>query len=410
MAHKAKKKQKIGRPNPFLYLLALLILRPYYRLRYGVRVDNTAVRGLRGPAIVLAPHISNKDHFLVGMALWPRRVTFVLSQHFLTFPVLGWFLRRMHAIGKRMFSADTRTIMQILRAKAEGNIIVLFPEGRLPACGHSLPLADGTATLIQKLGLPVYTVTGNGAYLTFPKWGKYRRRGKILISTSQLFTAEALAAMTPAEVDEKMRTALAHDDEAAMAGVRYRVKDTTAGLDGILRRCPSCGAYGTLVTKHSHIRCTACGLDATLDETYRLHGAPFPTVNAWFDWQQASIDLDKPLTAEVTVEAVNRHGRLDRRAGRGTVTLDRGALTFSGTVFGETRDFSISTAELGGLPVTVAKHFDVYDNNRLLRLYPVEEPRNAILFTCYLDKLHGVTPPALGEGKEATPHVEPKSN
>ena len=216
--------------------------------------------------------------------------------------------------------------------------------------------------------------------------------------------------MTPAEVDEKMRTALAHDDEAAMAGVRYRVKDTTAGLDGILRRCPSCGAYGTLVTKHSHIRCTACGLDATLDETYRLHGAPFPTVNAWFDWQQASIDLDKPLTAEVTVEAVNRHGRLDRRAGRGTVTLDRGALTFSGTVFGETRDFSISTAELGGLPVTVAKHFDVYDNNRLLRLYPVEEPRNAILFTCYLDKLHGVTPPALGEGKEATPHVEPKSN
>lgn len=405
MAHKAKKKQRIGRPNPFLYLLALLILRPYYRLRYGVRVDNSAVRGLRGPAIILAPHISNKDHILVGMALWPRRVTFVLSQHFLTFPILGWFLRRMHAIGKRMFSADTRTIMQILRAKAEGNIIALFPEGRLPACGHSLPLADGTGALIQKLGLPVYTVTGNGAYLTFPKWGKYRRRGKIVVSTAQLFTAEELAAMTPEAVDERMRRALAHDDEAAMAGVRYRVKDTTAGLDGILRWCPVCGAWGTLMTRRGHIRCSACTLDATLDETYRLHGAPFDTVNAWFDRQQANIDLDKPLTAEVTVEAINRHGHLDRHAGRGVVTLDREAFAFSGEVFGERADFSLTTKELGGIPVTVAKHIDVYHNNRLLRLYPVQEPRDAILFTCYLDKLHGVTPPMLGDGKE-TSHVE----
>lgn len=407
MVHKAKKKQKIGRPNPFLYLLALVILRPYYRLRYGVRVDNTAVRGLRGPAIVLAPHISNKDHVLVGMALWPRRVTFVLSQHFLSFPLVGWFLRRMHAIGKRMFSADTRTIMQILRAKTEGNIIVLFPEGRLPACGHSLPLAEGTGALIQKLGLPVYTVTGNGAYLTFPKWGKYHRRGRILVTTAQLFTAEELATLTPDEVDARMSAALAHDDEAAMTGVRYRVKDTTAGLDGILRRCPVCGTWGSLETRRGHIRCTACTLDATLDETYRLHGAPFDRVNAWFDWQEASIDLDTPLSAEVTVEAVNRRKRLDRRAGRGIVTIDRRALTFQGEVFGERADFSLSTAELGGIPVTVAKHIDVYHNNRLLRLYPVREPRDAILFTCYLDKLHGEEPPMPDKGKE-TSHVEPK--
>ena len=190
-----------------------------------------------------------------------------------------------------------------------------------------------------------------------------------------------------------------------MAGVRYRVKDTTAGLDGILRWCPVCGAWGTLVTRRGHIRCSACTLDATLDETYRLHGAPFDTVNAWFDHQQAIIDLDKPLTAEVTVEAINRHGHLDRHAGRGVVTLDREAFAFSGEVFGERADFSLTTEELGGIPVTVAKHIDVYHNNRLLRLYPVQEPRDAILFTCYLDKLHGVTPPMLGDGKE-TSHVE----
>lgn len=405
MAKKAKKKHKIGRPNPILYLLTLIVMRPYYALRYGVRIDRSAVKNIRGPAIVLAPHISNQDHFLVGMALWPRRVTFVLSQHFFSFPVLGWFLRRMHAIGKRMFSADTRTIMQILRAKAEGNIIVLFPEGRLPACGHSLPVADGTAALVQKLGLPVYVVTGNGAYLTFPKWGRKHRRGRIRVTTAALFTAEELQHLPTEVVAERITAALAHDDEQAMAGVRYRVKDTTAGLDGILRRCPACGAWGRLVTRRSRITCTACGLTVTLDETYRLHGAPFPTVNAWFDWQQASMDTDTPLVSRVEVEAINARGRLVRRAGEGTLSLDRDALCFTGEVFGDAADFSVSTAELGGLPVTVAKHVDVYDNNRLLRLYPIEEPRDAILFTCFLDKLHGVTPPALGAAREV-PHVE----
>lgn len=405
MARKTKKKHKIGRPNPILYLLTLIVMRPYYALRYGVRIDRSAVKDIQGPAIVLAPHISNQDHFLVGMALWPRRVTFVLSQHFFSFPLLGWFLRRMHAIGKRMFSADTRTIMQILRAKAEGNIIVLFPEGRLPACGHSLPIADGTAALVQKLGLPVYVVTGNGAYLTFPKWGKKHRRGRIHVTTSALFTVEELQRLPAEAVAERITAALAHDDEQAMAGVRYRVKDTTAGLDGILRRCPACGAWGRLETRRSRITCGACGLTATLDETYRLHGAPFPTVNAWFDWQQASMDTDTPLVARVEVEAINARGRLVRRAGTGTLSLDREALRFTGEVFGGSADFSVSTAELGGLPVTVAKHVDVYDNNRLLRLYPIEEPRDAILFTCFLDKLHGVTPPVLGAAREV-PHVE----
>lgn len=400
------KKQRIGRPNLFFYHLAMLVLRPYYYLRYGVRVDRRALRGIRGPALILAPHISGKDHVLVGIALFPHRPTFVMSQHFFAFPVLGWFLKRMHAIGKRMFSSDAKTILQVLRAKQEGNLIVLFPEGRLPACGHSLPIADGTAELVKKLAIPVYTVTGNGAYLTFPKWAKCKRRGKIRVTCEQLFSGEDLKALPTEEVARRMQAALAHDDEAAMRGQVYRTRDTTRGLDGLLRRCPVCGKYGTLSCRRGHIVCT-CGMDATLDTAWRLHGAPFESVNAWFDWQQREMDLSQPLTDRVEVETIDDAGRMRRGAGEGVATLDRDAFSFSGEVFGEPVSFSVPTSLLGGIPITVAKHFDIYYENRLFRLYPLTEPRDAILWTSYLDCLHDTASP--GDDRKEEPHVESNS-
>ncbi len=404
-AKKKNRKKRVGKPNRFLWALAMLFLRPWYRLRYGLRIDRTGLAGLKGPALVLAPHISGKDHVLVGVTLSKYRPTFVLSAHFMAYPQLRWALRRIHVITKKMFCSDAHTIMDILRAKNEGNVIVLFPEGRLPACGHSMPLTAGTAELVKKLGIDVYTVTGNGAYLTFPKWAKKPRRGKIRVSTAKIFDSAELPELDVAQIEQRLGAAMAHDDEAAMAGVTYRCKDMTAGLDGILRRCPVCGAQGSLQTRGGRIRC-ACGLDAVLDRTYRLHGAPFGSINEWFDWQQAQIDPYRTaMDSEVTVGAINGRGNLVRRAGEGRAHMDAEKFSFTGQVFGREVSFSVATEKLGGLPVTVAKHFDIYSGNILYHLYPKPDPRAAIDWVCYLDRLHELQ----GQRGTETPEIQAES-
>ena len=52
----AKKKQKkVGRINPILYAIVYHVLYPLYRIRYGLTVENKALRGAKGPILVIAP-------------------------------------------------------------------------------------------------------------------------------------------------------------------------------------------------------------------------------------------------------------------------------------------------------------------------------------------------------------------
>lgn len=165
-------KKIIKKPDGFIYFIAYHLVKPFLRIKCKASYDKSGLEGLKGPALVLCPHVSNIDFLLVAVALYPVRPTFVISEHFLARPKLRRILTKMHVIPKKMFCPDIKTIMNILRAKDSGNVTVLFPEGRLPAMGHSLQITDGTADLVKRMGVDVYTVTENGAYKTFPKWGK----------------------------------------------------------------------------------------------------------------------------------------------------------------------------------------------------------------------------------------------
>ncbi len=379
------KKKRVGRPSLLVAWGLAMILTPWYRIRYGVRVDKAALRGMRGPAMVLCPHICGKDHFLVLLALWRTRPNYVASAHLTSRPILGWVLRRLHIIPKKMFCTDMRTIRDIMRAKNEGNTVVLFPEGRLSACGHSLPVAEGTAELVKRLNIDVYTVTANGGYLTFPKWG-LKRRGKIHVTAEKLFSAGELETLPLAEVKAAIDGAIRHDDELAMQGVRYRTKDTTAGLDGILRLCPRCGGYGSLVTGGGHIRCT-CGLDATLGEDWVLRDAPFARINEWFDHQQSKMDPETlVLEDEVRVGTTDEDGILRQGAGHGSIRLDNTSFTFHGQVFDKEVSFSIPTDAIAGLPVTPGDHFDLFHAGQMYLFSPVADPRASIDYVMFIDR------------------------
>ena len=119
------------KPNPWIYYPASVIVRLFLRFKLKTRYDIKALKGIRGPAFIVCPHVSNIDFLLVAVALLPHRPTFVVSQHFMTHPKIRWILEKMHVIPKKMFCPDIKTILSIMRAKESGNLIVLFPEGRL---------------------------------------------------------------------------------------------------------------------------------------------------------------------------------------------------------------------------------------------------------------------------------------
>ena len=149
------KENKVRKPLGWLYLGAATVLLPIYKIKYNVKFDRSGIKDLKGPAVVLGQHLSNKDHVLVGLTLYPRRVNFVASRHFTMKPLLKKIFSVMGVITKKMFCRDISAVKSMLSAVKDGRIIMLFPEGRLPANGKSVPVTDGTVSLIRKLGVDV---------------------------------------------------------------------------------------------------------------------------------------------------------------------------------------------------------------------------------------------------------------
>lgn len=389
MNKKSKSKRPIGKANPLLYATLYAVLKSKYTKKYGITYDNEIVKQIKGPAVVVATHTCDEDHILSALTLYPIRPTYVVSEHFMRNPSTAKLLKLMHVITKKMFTPDVSTILNIMRAKNENAVIVIFPEGRLSCYGHTLPIADGTAELIKKLGVDLYVWKASGAYLTFPKWREKgdSRPGKINASVKQLLSSAEVRELDVSEIKRITAEAILHDDELAMQGVEYHGPAMALGVDKILFKCPSCLKEGTITADGNHIRCT-CGLDAELDNQYELHNAPFRRINEWFEWQQNSLDTENEcLSTKARLGCCGDNGFMDASAGEGEVYIDKDIFRLSGTLHGERIEFSVKPEQIGAFPVSPGDHIDVYHNGRLIYIYPTPDPKTSVKWVCFLDKL-----------------------
>ena len=390
MSKNKHSKKRIGKVNPLLYAMVYAALKHKYTKKYGITFDNDIVKEIKGPAIIVATHTCDADHILSALTLYPIRPTYIVSEHFMRNKSTARLLRLMHVITKKMFTPDVSTIMNIMRAKAENAVIVIFPEGRLSCYGHTLPIADGTAELIKKLGVNLYAWKAEGAYLTFPKWRNKGedRYGKINSSVKLLLTAEEVAEKSVTEIKEITETAIYNDDELAMQGVEYKCENMALGVDKILFKCPRCLKEGGITSEGDHIKCE-CGLDATLDSCYRLSGAPFERINEWFEWQQNSIDTEnEKLFTKARLGCCGDDGFMDPYAGEGEVYMDCREFRLSGTLHGEKIEFTVSTEKIGAFPIMPGDHFDIYHNGNLIYVYPEPDLRSTVKWVCFVDKFN----------------------
>ncbi len=388
MSKPTNKKKKVGLPSRIVYAIAFVISKIILAIK-GVKIefDRSALSDLKGPSVIIAPHTSAIDPILIGLACYPKRLTFVVSEHFVTKPLTRFaFTKLAHVITKKMFCPDASTIMNIMRAKNEGNIVVIFPEGRLNSAPHSHPVTSGTAELIKKLGVDVYCITANGASLAYPKWSKTFRKGRISVTSQKLFDGSSLKLTDLRHISEVIDGAILHDDEKAMYGEEYICADTTKGLDKLLYKCPRCFAEFKTYSDSSHIECKGCGFVTKHSIMNYFEDCRFSTINEWYLWQYDELDIDTKFEFNADIGVVNEKGNMDLEAGKAHITLDKDFFKFNGTVFSEPLEFELSTPKIGGTPYTANREFDIYFDKRLYYIMP-EDRRTVVKYAMFIDKV-----------------------
>jgi 1-acyl-sn-glycerol-3-phosphate acyltransferase len=154
---------------------------PLLRVLLGVRVRGPRLRRRDGGLIVAANHQSWIDAYMVQYALYPHRVTFLMTEAFRNLPLAGTYFR---LAGTRPIREDGPSVAGLRAARetiADGGIVCLFPEGKLTTTGEMGAGRRGIARLARRTGAAVLPLGIRGAIHVFSKLQKRPRRHTVEI-------------------------------------------------------------------------------------------------------------------------------------------------------------------------------------------------------------------------------------
>lgn len=151
-------------PEFLMRFLSWVLVRALYRLR---------VRGIEehvpdeGPALLVCNHVSYMDALILSGAV-PRPVRWVMYHRIFDIPVLRWIFRNARAIpiaGAREDPAlMQRAFEEIDAALAAGELVGIFPEGRLTADGGIAPFKTGVERILARRPVPVVPMALRGMW------------------------------------------------------------------------------------------------------------------------------------------------------------------------------------------------------------------------------------------------------
>ncbi len=123
-AHRYARERGVSRPlYAVVRALARLLLGSWFRIHVTGAEHVAGTSGL----IVAANHKSFLDAFFLGLAT-PRRVRFMAKSELFKGP-LGWLFTRLGAFPVRRGQADADALATARTVLAQGDLLVMFPEG-----------------------------------------------------------------------------------------------------------------------------------------------------------------------------------------------------------------------------------------------------------------------------------------
>lgn len=151
------------------------------RVAFGLRVEACEHVPSAGPAILVARHRSWLDPLCVA-AVASRPVRFLMMEKIYAKPWGCWFYRRMGAIPVAPGSAASFSALRsAMRALRDGEIIGIFPEGRVVADHEKAPFQPGAALLAVRSGAPVVPIVIDGSNRAWPHGRRLPRPAKVRV-------------------------------------------------------------------------------------------------------------------------------------------------------------------------------------------------------------------------------------
>jgi 1-acyl-sn-glycerol-3-phosphate acyltransferase len=158
--------------------LFLILSGPLFRFRVSGRQHVPD----RGPAIVVAPHRSWLDPACVGAAC-PRPVRFLILWDIYQRPRMRWFYRALGTlpVAPGGYSALS-SLREALRALGRGEVVGVFPEGRVSTPERPAPIHSGAAMLASHSGAPIIPMQIAGSSRAWPHGRRWPSPAPVSVS------------------------------------------------------------------------------------------------------------------------------------------------------------------------------------------------------------------------------------
>ena len=300
-----KKKKTWTKPrHRVVTALARLVLTPYCRIRYGIRMEKFAGQGNR-PYLILYNHQTAFDQFFVGMS-FRGPIYYMATEDIFS---LGWLSKLLRwavaPIPIRKQTTDITAVMNCIKVAREGGSLCIAPEGNRTYSGRTEYMSDSIASLAKKLKMPIALYRIEGGYGVQPRWSDVVRRGRMRGYVSRVIEPEEYMDLKPQELFRLIEEGL-YVDEAVADGEFYHAKRAEY-LERAMYVCPFCG-LAEWESSGNQATCKKCGRTITYGVDKKLTGQgfefPFAFMGQWYDYQKQYVNsLD---TASMTEEPLFR--------------------------------------------------------------------------------------------------------
>jgi len=121
----------------------------------------------KGPAVLVCNHVSYVDAIVINAAS-PRPIRFVMDHKIFRQKFLGWVFRSAKAIPIAPASEDPwlmeKAFVDIAHALHDGELVCIFPEGRLTSTGEVNEFKGGIAKIVERSQVPVIPMALRGLW------------------------------------------------------------------------------------------------------------------------------------------------------------------------------------------------------------------------------------------------------
>ena len=150
-------------PEFLMRFLAWLLIHTIHRVK-TVDVERIPEEG---PAVLVCNHVSYVDALVIGAAS-PRPIRFVMDHRIFKTPFLGWIFRTAKAIPIAPAKEDPflmeRAFIDIAEALHQGDLVCIFPEGKLTTTGEMNEFRGGIAKIVERSKVPVIPMALRGLW------------------------------------------------------------------------------------------------------------------------------------------------------------------------------------------------------------------------------------------------------